>query len=247
MKRGFYICSLFALLSCAVQTLLAQEISDYTMLGPEEFSDLTLPPLDVLFENAKQAPTYELTQVTEQIERKLLSKEKRAFLGFFSLRGSYQYGMFGTSGTYTDINDYQNNYVTSAQNGYTIGVSLNAPLNDIFDLGARVKRQKLSVRSAELQREIKFEEQKKEIIELYATANGQLNVLKLRAEAVILANVQYEIAEKDFANGGITSSYLSVEKERQSQALESFEKNKYELTKSLMILEVVTCTPILRK
>jgi len=38
-----------------------------------------------------------------------------------------------------------------------------------------------------------------------------------------------------------------MEKERQSQALERFENTKFELTKSLMILEIITRTPILKK
>ena len=79
---------------------------------------------------------------------------------------------------------------------------------------------------------------------MYATATSQLNVLKLRAESLVLANVQYNIAEKDFTNNAIESGTLSLEKERQSDALEAFEKSKFELTKSLMILELITRTPI---
>lgn len=82
---------------------------------------------------------------------------------------------------------------------------------------------------------------------MYATATSQLNVLKLRAESLVLANVQYNIAEKDFTNNAIESGTLSLEKERQSDALEAFEKSKFELTKSLMILELITRTPILKK
>lgn len=52
---------------------------------------------------------------------------------------------------------------------------------------------------------------KKEIILLYATATSQLNILKLNAEALMLANVQYSIAEKDFSNGAIDSGTLSSE------------------------------------
>ena len=44
---------------------------------------------------------------------------------------------------------------------------------------------------------------KREIIEMYTTANSQLSVLKLRAEALELATLQYEIAEKNFANNSI--------------------------------------------
>lgn len=226
----------------------AQKANDNSKTQIEDYTEITLPPLDLLFENVKGAPTYELAQVKEQIERKLLAKEKRAFLGFFSLRGSYQYGMFGNEATYTDvaIAPYLT-YSTSAQNGYTVGAGVNIPLDQLFDLGARVKRQRLSLKSATLEKEIRYEQIKKEIIELYATATSQLSILKLRAEALILANVQYNIAEKDFTNGTIESTTLSIEKGRQSQALESFEKSKYELTKSLMILEVITRTPILRK
>lgn len=46
----------------------------------------------------------------------------------------------------------------------------------------------------------------------------------MRSEGWVLANVQYEISEKNFANGTIDSSELSVDKERQSQAREAYEK-----------------------
>jgi outer membrane protein len=225
----------------------AQEVSNYANLKLEEYTSITLPPLSLLFENAKGAPTYELAQVKEQIERKILAKEKRAFLGFFSLRGSYQYGMFGNESTYTDvaIAPYLT-YSTQAQNGYTLGAGINIPLDGLFDLSARIKRQKLNIRTAELEKEVKFEEMKKEIIQMYATATAQLNILKLNAEALILANVQYGIVEKDFTNGIIDSGALAVEKSRQSVAQEKFENSKFELTKSLMILEVITRTPILK-
>lgn len=248
MKRDCYLYSLLFLLFGMVQTGNAQEISDFSQFKPEDYTRLALPPLDLLFENAKNAPSYELAQVQEQIERKMLAKEKRAFLGFFSLRGSYQYGMFGNESTFTDVATVPYlAYSTAAQNGYTVGAGINIPLDGLFDLGARIKRQKLNVRSVELEREIKFEEIKKEIVQYYATATAQLNVLRLRAEALTLSNVQYNIIEKDFTNGRVDSGVLSIEKERQAIAQERFESSKFELTKSLMILEIITCTPILRK
>lgn len=226
----------------------AQEANDNSKTELTDYTNIVLPPLDLLFENAKGGPTYELAQVKEQIERKLLAKEKKAFLGFFSLRGSYQYGMFGNEGTYTDvaIAPYLT-YTTQAQRGYTVGAGVNIPIDGLFDLKARVNRQKLAVKGAALEKEIKYEEMKREIIEMYTTAISQLSVLKLRAEALELATLQYEIAEKDFSNSTIDTGDLSVEKQRQSSATEAYEKSKFELTKSLMILEVITRTSILRK
>ena len=94
---------------------------------------------------------------------------------------------------------------------------------------------------------MKYDEIKKNIIELYATATSQLTVLKMRSENLVLANLQYEISEKNFANGTIESSELAIEKERQSQAQEAFEKSKLELTRSLLTLELIARTPIIKK
>ena len=236
MKQFCYLPFICLLILCAIPlTISAQEVHDGSEFTTTDYKNLVLPPLDLLFENAKKGPIYEAAYVKEQIERKILAKEKRAFLSFFSLRGSYQYGMFGNESTFTDIAiaPYLT-YTTQAQKGYTIGGGVNIPLDGLFDLGSRIKRQKLTLRNAELEKEIKFDEVKREIIEL-------------RAETLELATLQYEIAEKDFINGTIDSGALSVEKQRQSVALEAYEKSKFEVTKSLLILEVITRTPILRK
>ncbi|MBD3590373.1 TolC family protein [Bacteroides sp. GM023] len=248
MKQFIYLFSGLLLLFTSTTHVAAQEVSDYSQLSDAEYSKIDLPPLSVLFENAKNSPAYEMADVKAAIERKLLQKEKWSFLGFFSLRGSYQYGMFGNESTYTDVAlaPYLT-YSTQAQNGYTVGAGVNIPLNDLFDLKGRVSRQKLTLRTAELEREVKYDEIKKNIIEMYAMATAQMKVLKMRSENLVLANVQYEISEKNFANGTIESSDLAVDKERQSTARESYENSKFELTKSLMILEIISRTPIIRK
>ena len=245
-----FICFFSGLLLLFVSTtrVVAQEVSDYSQLSEEDYSKIVLPPLSVLFENAKNSPIYEMADVKARIERKLLQKEKWSFLGFFSLRGSYQYGMFGNESTYTDVAvaPYLT-YSTQAQNGYTVGAGLSIPLDDLFDLKGKISRQRLTLRSAELEREVKYDDIKKNIIEMYAMATSQIRVLKMRSESLVLANVQYEISEKNFANGTIDSSDLAVDKERQSTAREAYENSKFELTKSLMILEVISRTPLIRK
>lgn len=83
MKRVLFIlCSIPLLLFSPVSFANAQETSDFSKLNPEDYTNISLPPLDLLFENAKGGPIYELASVKEQIERKLLAKERRAFLVF---------------------------------------------------------------------------------------------------------------------------------------------------------------------
>lgn len=248
MKYLYIVFSGLLILFASANRVVAQEVADISQLNDDDYKKIVLPPLSVLFENAKNSPIYEMADVKATIERKLLRKEKWAFLGFFSLRGSYQYGMFGNESTFTDVAvaPYLS-YSTQAQNGYTVGAGLSIPLDDLFDLKGRVSRQRLSLRSAELEREVKYDEIKKNIIEMYAMATSQIKVLQMRSESLVLANVQYEISEKNFANGTIESSDLAVDKERQSTAREAYENSKFELTKSLMILEVISRTPIIRK
>ncbi len=237
------------LLQTGALKLIAQEItvSDYSTLQANDYLNLKLPPLDSLFENAKQGPIYQLAAVKEQIEKKILAKERKSFLSFFSIRGSYQYGTLSNDATFTDvITPVISTYSTAAQTNYTFGGTVSIPLDGLFDLGPRVRRQKLNLRTAELERKMKFEEVQQNIIQLYVSATAQLNILKLRAEAVILATAQYEISEKDFANGTIDSGILSTDKERQSQAMESFENTKAELNRSLMTLEIISHTKIIK-
>ena len=67
-----FICFFSGLLLLFVSTtrVVAQEVSDYSQLSEEDYSKIVLPPLSVLFENAKNSPIYEMADVKARIERK---------------------------------------------------------------------------------------------------------------------------------------------------------------------------------
>lgn len=243
----FFVILLILLFGGGKNYVSAQEAVNLNSLEVEEYTNLTLPPLDVLFENAKSAPQYELAVVEEQVQKSLLSKERRYFLSWFSIRGSWQYGTFSNDGYMTSV--YQQptySYTETDQTLYSVGAAVNIPLDAIFDLGPRVKRQKLNVRAAELRKELQYQDIRRDIIDLYLTSQSQIDVVKLRAEAVVLANIQYAIIEKGFANGTVDSGVLAIEKEKQSLTIERYENSKIQLTKSIMMLEIITNTPILK-
>jgi len=214
----------------------------------EDYKRISLPPLDSLFENAKNSPIYELSNIKEQIEINNLRKEKKAWLNYFSIRGTYQYGMFGNESTYSDLyTPIYFNYSTVAQNSYSIGAGISIPLDHLFDLKGRIKRQKMIIQSTIIEKEIKFEEIKKEIIILYSNTLFQIQVLKLKSESLSMTNTQYSIAEKDFTNGLIDFNLLTQEKQKLNNSIEQFENTKAELTKNLLILESISNTSILSK
>lgn len=248
MRYLFYFIFSFLLFNLHPVKLLAQKNVESSEFNINDYNKISLPPLDVLFENARKNPIYELAEVKEQIEYNNLLKEKKAWLNYLSIRGSYQYGMFGNESTYTDVyTPVFFNYSTAAQNSYSVGAGISIPLDHLFDLRGKVKRQKMLVKSAVLEKELKFEEIKKEIIVLYSNTLSQLNVLKLRSESLVITSAHYKIAEKNFANGTIDSGELSIEKQRQTVALEQYEDTKAELTKNLLILESISRTPILNR
>lgn len=228
--------------------LKAQYNIESSEFNINDYKNINLPPMDVLFENAKKNPVYELAEVKEQIENNNLLKEKRAWLNYFTIRGSYHYGMLGNEQSYTDAyTPIFYNYSTAAQNSYSIGAGITIPLEHLFDLRGKTKRQKMLIKSTELEKEVKFEGIKEQIIVLYSNILSQLNILKIRSDNLVITGANYDTAEKNFANGTIELTELTREKERHSSALELHEQTKAELTKNLLILENISRTPIIKK
>lgn len=228
--------------------MLAQNIVEFSEFDIKDYKKISLPPLDVLFENARKNPLYEIAEIKEQIEKNNLLKEKRAWLSYLSIRGNYQYGMFGNESTYTDVyTPVLFNYSTAALNSYSVGAGISIPLEHLFDLRGRTKRQRLLVKTAILEKEMKYEEIKKEIIKLYSNILSRLNILRIKSESLVITNTNYDIAEKSFASGTIDIQEFIIEKEKQTIVLEQFENAKAELTMNLLILEILTQTPILNR
>jgi outer membrane protein TolC len=241
----FTTCLFVANIFCL--STFAQEVSDYSKLSMQDFQNMQLPPLSVLFENAKNSPSYQFEDVNVQVQNNLLAMQRRNFLSFFSIRGSYQYGRLANDFYYSDVYTPATTKFTSQnQNLYSVGAGLSIPLDKLFDLAPSVKRQKLAIRSAELQRDVKLEEVKKQIIESYTYALQQMSTLRTLNETLLQATQLYDLAEKEFANGKITPGDLSTFKTREGVEKRAYETCKFELIKSLMTLELISHTTIFK-
>ena len=66
-----FICFFSGLLLLFVSTtrVVAQEVSDYSQLSEEDYTKIVLPPLSVLFENAKNSPIYEMADAMSPLIR----------------------------------------------------------------------------------------------------------------------------------------------------------------------------------
>lgn len=105
------------------------------------FSKFHLPPLAVLFENAKSNPQILDLAKAQEIAQAEVAKQKKHIFSYVRGHASYSYGktdMWGNnSSTYNQM-IYQ--FQGSEQNYWNVGVNVNVPLEDLLDLGAAVKR-----------------------------------------------------------------------------------------------------------
>lgn len=227
--------------------LQAQE-SNIGQMTPEDYNNLELPPLQVLFENAQHTPTLQIQDIRKEGEISLLKKEKRSWLKFFSLGGGYSYGILGSTSGYSDVATpiyYQ--YNENTQHAYNISGSVSIPFEDLFDLRPKVKRQQLKIKEIELTKEQENNSLKQQIIDLYTLIISNLSILKVKSDAMVFANAQYQISENDFLNGKENAKILSEQKILQIEALSSYEQTRAVLNSSLLKLEILTNTSIISK
>lgn len=217
-------------------------------LNPDDYLNLRLPPLEVLFENAKNSAAVDLYKVKMEEEASVLKTEKRSWLKYFRFNSSYQWGLMGINSSFSDTGTplfYQ--YSGARQNWYNIGASISIPFDDFFDRKNRITRQQLKTKATQVEMEKWHDEQKLRIIEMYSKAIKELSVLKLKAESLSFANTQFGLAQQDFLNGNIEAGELSQIKSIQMDALETYENTRAELNKALLQLEVLSKTKILNR
>lgn len=215
----------------------------------EKLLSLTLPPIEQLFESAKTCSTIEYYQSRKEAEELILKSEKRKWLGYFNLFGTYQYGvmgmnMYNNEGLGTPL---INQYSGSEQMWYNFGGAIRIPLDNFFDRHNKIKLQKKRITEAENAKGQWYENQKLKIIELYTKAEEMFSVLNNLIEQSNLGNAQFKIAQSDYVSGNITAQALNISKNQQVQANMELARIKSELYRSIMQLEILSNTKILIK
>ena len=217
-------------------------------LSPDDYLNRKLPPLEVLFENAKNSAAVDFYQVKMEEEASALKTEKRSWLKYFSFSTTYQWGMMGVNTAFSDPNTpLFYTYSGGRQNWYNVGVSIAIPFDDFFDRANRIHRQQLKTKATQVEMEKWHDDQKMKIIEVYTKAVKELSVLRLKAESLSFAKAQSDLAQNDFVNGNIETGDLSQIKSIQMSALESYEQTRSELNKALLQLEILSKTKILNR
>lgn len=210
------------------------------------FSEFHLPPLAILFENAKATPRILTLEKARQIAQAEVAKQKRHIFSYLYGHASYSYGMtdmWGNNSSTYNQTIYQ--FQGSEQSYWNVGVNLSVPLEDILDLTASVKRKKLEVDQAVIAKDIAYDELKLQIATLYIRITNNLVALKTLGETAAAYQGAGALNREDFENGNMNIEDYAWTKLHESGQVTSYQDLQTTITTDILTLEILTHTPII--
>ena len=210
------------------------------------FSEFHLPPLAVLFENAKSTPEILTLEKARQLAQAEVAKQKRHIFSYITGRASYSYGksdVWGNNSTTASPMIYQ--FQGSEQSYWNVGASLAIPVEDILDLGAAVKRKKLAVDQAVLAKDIAYDKLKLQIASLFVKITNDLVTLKTIGEGAAAYQGAGALNREDFENGNMSIEDFAFTKQRESAQVANYQSLQTSITTDIITLEILTHTPII--
>ncbi len=210
------------------------------------FSEFHLPPLAVLFENAKSTPQIITLEKARQLAQAEVAKQKRHIYSYIRGHASYSYGktdMWGNNSTTTSPMIYQ--FQGSEQSYWNVGVNLNVPLEDILDWSPSVKRKRLELDKAALEKDIAYDQLKLQIASLYVKITNNLVSLKTLGEAAAAYQGAGALNREDFENGNMSIEAYAYTKLHESGQVQGYQALQTEITTDILTLEIITHTPII--
>lgn len=210
------------------------------------FSEFHLPPLAVLFENAKSTPQIMSLEKARQLAEAEVAKQKRHIFSYITGHASYSYGktdMWGNNTSSYGPMIYQ--FQGSVQSYWNFGANLAIPIEDILDLTAAVKRKRMEVDQAALAKDIAYDQLKLQIASLYVKITNNLVSLKTLGEAAAAYQGAGALNREDFENGNMNIESYAYTKLHESGQVQSYQTLQTTITTDILTLEILTHTPII--
>ena len=210
------------------------------------FSTFKLPPLSVLFENAKSNPSILQLAKQQEIAQAEVVKQRKHPLSFVNGHAGYSYGKtdvwsMGGSEILASLQQFSGR----KQNYWNVGVNFSITLEDLFDYSHSIKRKKLLVDAAQLDKDIAYDQLKLEIATLYIRITNNLISLKTAGENAAAYQGAEALNEVEFHHGNMEiESYAYTGLQGQS-AVNTYLGLLTSITTDIMKLEILTHTPII--
>lgn len=210
------------------------------------FSTFKLPPLAVLFENAKANPTILQMAKQQEIAEAEVVKQRKHIFSYVNGHAGYSYGKsdvwsMGEQSVIAALQQYQGR----EQSYWNVGVNVNVPLEDLLDLGHSVKRKKLLVDNAQLQKDIAYDQLKLQIVTLYIRITNNLTALKTAGENAAAYQGASALNEVEFHHGNMEIEDYAWTGQRGQGAVNTYQGLLTAITTDIITLEILTHTPII--
>jgi hypothetical protein len=118
-------------------------------------------------------------------------------------------------------------------------------LEDILDLAPAVRRKKLEVDQAVIQKDIAYDQLKLQIATLYIKITNNLVSLKTLGEGAAAYQGAGALNREDFENGNMSIEDFAWTKQRESAQVQGYQTLQTEITTDIITLEIITHTPII--
>ena len=210
------------------------------------FSEFHLPPLAVLFENAKSNPQILTLEKARQLAEAEVAKQKRHIFSYVTGHASYSYGigdMWGNSSS--GYNQTILQYQGTKQAYWNIGINLAIPIEDILDLSPAIKRKRMEADQAVIQKDIAYDQLKLQIATLFVRITNNLVTLKTMGEAAAAYQGAGALDREDFENGNMDISAYAGTKRFESSEVSGYQGMQTSITTDIITLEILTHTPII--
>ena len=218
----------------------SSEISDIN------FSTFHLPPLSVLYENAKENPTILQASRAHELAVAEVAKQKRHIFSYVHGHASYSYGktdMWGNNSTSYNTMIYQ--FQGSEQSYWNVGVNLAVPLEDILDLTAAVKRKRIQADISRYQRDQAYDNLKLQIGTIYARVTNNLVTLKTMSEGAAIYQGAGQLNQEQFHQGELNIENFAYTKLHEVSVVSQYQAMQTSLLTDILTLEILTHTPIM--
>lgn len=211
------------------------------------FSEFHLPPLAVLFENAKSTPQIMSLEKARQIAEAAVAKQKRSIFGHISGHASYSYGkgdMWGNnSSTVTSYMMLQ--YQGTETSYWNVGVSASFSVEDIIDYVPSIKRARLEADQAVIAKDMAYDQLKLQIATLFTKITNDLVSLKTLGEAAAAYQGAGALNREQFENGSMDIEEFAHTKLYESSQVSGYQNLQTSITTDIITLEILTHTPII--
>lgn len=210
------------------------------------FSEFHLPPLAILFENAKSTPQIMTLEKARQIAEAEVAKQKRSIFGHISGHASYSYGkadMWGNNSSSTSYMIYQ--FQGTEQSYWNVGVNASISVEDILDYVPSIKRARLEEEQAVIAKDIAYDQLKLQIATLYIKITNNLVTLKTFGEAAAAYQGAGALNREEFEGGNMEIEAYAHTKLYESNQVSSYQGMQTTITQDILTLEILTHTPII--